>query len=209
MEPTQSDILISRIADDEATTKDWAEFETLAGLEPDVWERLARQQRDCANLRSAVGRQVNRADAVELTLHHAGPGAERAIAGRIGAWGGWAIAAAVALAWLGIAQAPLFDGSMDGEIQHAGITMTPVSADDALEQYRVAGEREGRYLGELPKVMVEARPTGDPARIEVLYLRQILEREVVGGVFGIGEDDQGRVQPIPIQPRVIEASDPI
>ena len=208
MEPTKTEILISRIVDEESTASDWAAFEQLAELEPDVWRKLAQEQHDAASLRRAVAGHVEIADAIELPLHLAGPGAERVLAGRIGPWLGWAIAAALALAWVGVQQLPGLDRGPDNTM-NAGYTMTPASADAALDQYREVGEQEGRYIGEMPKVMVEARPTPDGARIEVIYLRQILEREIVGGMYGFGEDDQGNAQPIPIEPTVIQASDPI
>ncbi len=208
MEPTNTDILISRIVDDEATSKDWESFEQLAALEPEVWKKLAREQRDAANLRTAVGVAVEAADAIELPLGIAGAGAEHVFSRRFSPWIGWAMAAAVALAWLGADLVPMFNPELTPTNQ-AGISIVPASADDALNQYRSVGEQEGRYIGEMPKVMVEARAMPDGVRVEVIYLRQLLEREVVNGVYGLGEDDQGRATPVPIEPRVIQASDPI
>jgi len=208
MEPTNTDILISRIVDDEATSKDWESFEQLAALEPDVWKKLAREQRDAANLRSAVGAAVEAADAIELPLDIAGAGAEHVFSRRFSPWIGWAMAAAVALAWLGADLVPTINTDLTPTNQ-AGIDFIPASADDALNQYREVGEQEGRYIGEMPKIMVEARTMPDGNRVEVIYLRQLLEREIVNGVYGLGEDDQGRATPVPIEPRVIQASDPI
>ena len=213
MEPTKTEILITRIVDDEASAKDWADFERLAVLEPDVWVRLARQQRDAASLRRAVASATGIAEAVDLPIESAGPGAERVFARRFNPWIGWAMAAAVALAWLGVNRislldtAPQRDGAVTGN--YAGVTLSPASADEALDQYKALGEQEGRYIGELPKVMIEARTMPDGVRIEVLYLRQILEREVVNGMYRFGEDDQGRAMPIPIEPTYIQASDPL
>ena len=209
MEPTKTDTLISRIVDDEATAQDWTEFEQLASLEPDVWAKLAREQRDAANLRRSVTAAIDIADSIELPLDIAGLGAERTFSGRFSPWVGWAMAAAVAMAWLGVNQITLFDNAHDPGLNVAGIPLTPASADEALDQYRTMGEQEGRYVGELPKVMVEARPMPDGLRIEILYLRQIVEREIVGGMYRFGEDDQGQTVPIQIDPTVIQASDPL
>jgi|GEM_PF-2098646 len=209
MEPTKTDILISRIVDDEATAEDWAAFEGLASLEPEVWARLAREQRDASNLRRAVSSAIEIADSVALPIETAGLGAERAFARRFGPWVGWSMAAAVALAWLGVNRVSLFENVPDPGVNTAGFTMAPANADDALDRYRLVGEQEGRYLGELPKVMVEARPMPDGTRIEVIYLRQLLEREVVGEMYGLGHDDMGRTTPIPIEPTAIRASDPL
>ncbi len=208
MEPTKTDILISRIVDDESTAEDWATLEQLAELEPGVWRKLAQEQRDAANLKRAVAGAIGCADEIELPLEIAGPGAERAFANRFSPWIGWAMAAAVAMAWLGVNQMPAMNQGPDNTI-NAGINLTPASADAALDQYRTVGEQEGRYIGEMPKVMVEARPMPDGTRIEVIYLRQLLEREVVGGMYGFGEDDQGNARPVPIEPTVIQASDPL
>lgn len=205
MEPSNTDILISRIVDDESTAEDWAAFELLASLEPGVWRQLAQEQRDAACLRRAVASEIGFADSVELPIELAGPGAERAFAGRFNPWVGWAMAAAVALAWLGVNQIPALERAPDPGYNTAGL----ISADAALDQYRTAGEQEGRYLGEMPKVMVEARPMPGGVQIEVIYLRQLLEREVVGGMYGFGQDDQGRTTTIPIEPTVIQASDPL
>ncbi|MCB9838693.1 MAG: hypothetical protein H6813_05085 [Phycisphaeraceae bacterium] len=209
MEPTQTDILISRIVDDEASAGDWSAFERLAELEPDVWRRLAQEQRDAASLARAVASATEVADAVELPLGVSGHGAEQAFTARFGGWAGWAIAAAVALAWLGFNEIPGMQGRDIANGNRAGIATIPVSADAALNQYREVGEQEGRYLGEMPKVMVEARPIPGGAQIEVIYLRQLLEREVVRGMYGFAEDDQGRATPVPIEPTVIQASDPL
>ena len=208
MEPSQTDILISRIVDEESTAEDWAAFERLASLEPDVWRKLAQEQHDAACLQRAVASEIGFADSVELPIGVAGPGAERAFAGRFNPWIGWAMAAAVAMAWLGFNQIPAFERAPDLGANTAGL-MIPASADDALDQYRTVGGQEGRYLGELPKVMVEARPMPGGVQIEVIYLRQLLEREVVGGMYGFGQDDQGRATTIPIEPTVIQASDPL
>jgi hypothetical protein len=208
MEPSNTDILISRIVDDESTAEDWAAFELLASLEPGVWRQLAQEQRDAACLRRAVASEIAFADSVGLPLGLAGPGAERALAGRFNHWVGWAMAAAVALAWLGVNQFPALDRSPGPGVNTAGWT-APESADAALARYRTVGEQEGRYLGEMPKVMVEARPMPGGVQIEVIYLRQLLEREVVGGMYGFGQDDQGRTTTIPIEPTVIQASDPL
>lgn len=209
MEPTNTDILISRIVDEEATAQDWASFEQLASLEPDVWKKLAQEQRDAANLRCAVGDAIKAADAIELPIDIAGAGAERVFSRRFSPWIGWAMAAAVALAWLGADLVPTINTHLTPTNNAGIVNLTPVSADAALDQYRAVGEQEGRYIGEMPKVMVEARAMPDGVRVEVIYLRQLLEREVVSGMYGLGEDDQGRATPIPIEPRLIQASDPI
>ena len=106
-------------------------------------------------------------------------------------WTGWSVAAIVAISWVFLGAFPL---ALSHQSQTPIVTQT---ADALFDQYRKVGAREGRILRELPKQMVSAKRQAD-GTIEVVYLRRLLEREIVGGMFTGAVDDQGKLQPVPL-----------
>lgn len=184
------DVLMARVVDGEATAEEWEAWCAQADARPALWRDLAWAQR----VQTLLAAEVERTTAVAETIE--APGAQRPSGvslGRVGAWGGW-LAAALALAWA----AGLWPGSQPG-VQTAGVAATPASPAEALAQYLDQGQRAGVVLGELPaKVMLNARPLAGQG-YEVLYLRQILERQVVPEFFGVAEDELGRPTPVRVE----------
>lgn len=210
----QFDLLISRIADGEATELDWSEFSRLAEAHPSAsaWKHLAQAQRDHAAMSLAVGVALHAADRVDLPspsvaaafARPVGPRASSRPLARLGAYGGWAAAAAVALAWVG------GFGSSGGPLavrsgtQQAGLVPggwkidTP---DDAVRAYLDVGARQGRVIGELPnRVPVYSQPAvldSGQQGVRVFYVRQFIESAVVTDLARIGQDESGRPVPVP------------
>jgi hypothetical protein len=201
-EPTREDVLIGRVVDGEASSTDWEALERLASGDATVWERVGRAQRTHARLE----REVEDAIAIAELIEAPSP---RVIAGqtlsmRIRQYGGWAAAAAVALAWVGL-QRPGSTALMPNTGGTAGIASIPkLTADQALAQYVQAGQADGRVLGEMQPMLVSTRALGDGQGKEVWYVRPILERATVTdlNVLSVGLDEHGtpRYFPVPIAP---------
>jgi hypothetical protein len=206
----QLDLLISRIADGEASRQDWTAFADLAANAPEAWKSLAQAQRDHQSLSLAVGVALHAAERVDLPTRHAADAFLRrphpespASWSRARQFGGWAVAAMIALAWLGVngGQFTLNPGKPT-DSNTAGIISVPkdyfhiTSPDDALQLYRDQSKPSGRVLAEVP-VLLESRPNATGRGYEVVYVRQILERAQVENLLRFAQDERGR--PIPVR----------
>jgi hypothetical protein len=198
MNITRVEQLIDRIAANETGGGEFAEFERLASSEPSQWERLARVLRDEVQLRAAAAEMVDAP--VDMEIDRAIERSREAASGvvfRFGTWGGWAVAACVALAWIAFsALTPPPVPPMNEQPQFA---LASYTADDALEHYLWTAGQEGRIVAELPSLMVESRPMAD-GRLEVYYVRQLLERDEVASVYEITEDEHGQPAAVPVSP---------
>ncbi|MDX9912682.1 MAG: hypothetical protein RBS39_12705 [Phycisphaerales bacterium] len=196
------DILISRVIDGEATPEDWTALRAMAERDASIWSDLVAAQQDHAELCAIVSRAADAAEHVDVpVLEHM---SERVAlrTRRVGAWMGWAAAAAIALTWAGMGgflTRPArvgADGADVAGVPGAGL-VDALTPDQALAQYYKAGQAEGRVLGELPeRVVLEAVPTAD-GRVEVRFVRQIVERAIVHDLYRVGEDEAGN--PVPVR----------
>lgn len=187
-----SDILISRVVDGEASDADWAELSRLAGEQPGLWRVLAEAQHEQADLIEQVAGAIAVAETVEAPVRQH---MVRSLTHRTrvaAAWGGW-IAAGLALAWTGTHRAPI-DNAPQAGILNVG---TP---SEALGTYLDRGRQAGQVIGELPqKILVQSSPASDGNGYEIMYIRQILERAVVSDMYRFDQDEIGRVVPVPVQ----------
>jgi len=199
-EPTREDILVGRVSDGEASPHDWAELESIARRDAGVWQRLALAQRAHARLERAVEDRIAIAELVDAPrrVHgdHAG-----VFTTRWRAYGGWAAAAVVALAWFATVrqhgpgagpQSPI------GTVQTAQLIPAPApNADELFSKYLDAGKATGRVVGEMPLMMVDARPSTEPGREDaqvVYYIRPVLEQVTTTDMrLGrVSSDEHGR-----------------
>ncbi|MFG0242680.1 MAG: hypothetical protein ACF8R9_07855 [Phycisphaerales bacterium JB054] len=195
------DILITRVLDGEATPEDWAAFRAMAALDQAVWADLADAQQDRADLASAVADAIAIADRVEAPVHrHAGEQLNARI--RTGAaWLGWVAAAMVAVAgFTGRLGAPATQGGAGLGAQQAGLF--PISSpEDAMQLYLDKGQQAGSVLGEVPdRVLLSSAPAADGNGYEVVFLRQIIERQRVKTLYQLGENEVGQAVAVPIAP---------
>jgi hypothetical protein len=217
MNDDDRDILISRIADGEASDRDWATLERLAEDDPKLWRHVSEAQRDHAGLVRLVARAGAMATAVAApdTYHLGFDGRARPLrtarsasgdaSGRgarhrrawttFGSWAGWAVAAVLFLAVVPRNQAPLSSSSPPVLSNNASLvpTATNVTAQDAFQTYLERGREEGIVLSERPRrLVVESRamPSGE---IEIIYIQQVMERTVVPHLYQFrGLSEQGR-----------------
>jgi hypothetical protein len=206
MSEPREDMLISRIVDGEASTAEWREFETLAGVNLRLWRNLALAQRDHAALSQAVNQAGERAEAIALptAAHRAAQGQSHLKLRRASAWSGWAVAALVAL------YASLdFNRIGPGTALHPGTGIQTAglpfqSAAEAFHAYLQKGMETGEVVGELEsKLLLDTRPATSGEGYEVIYLRQIMERTYVPDLYEwSGEDETGAPVLVRYQPAV-------
>lgn len=196
------DMLISRVIDGEAGEADWAALRAIADADPSVWTELASTQHQHEALSAIVDEVGAAADGVEIPdgeLLLPGERFERRMA-FVRAWGGWAAAAAILLVWF--TGLPAADSPRTQPGQQAGLvptgTANETSPDSILDRYLDVGRQEGRVLGEMPRrVVLDTKPV--PGGLEVTFLRQIVERELVtpDRLYRLGRDEFGKAALIP------------
>ncbi len=197
------DVLIGRVVDGEATSQDWAEIRELAGDDQSVFAEIAELQdlrRDTMEMVEEVG---DVADTVELPLYmHPKTSPTRRLK-FAGVWGGWAVAAMVAIAWsIGLRPGdPILIGDLNSGTQTGSPGGKVINtAGDALQQYLDLGKESGEVVGELPSgIVLEKTPLTDGSGYEVLYIRPIIERAVVYNVFREVQTETGERQIVPAQ----------
>ena len=202
------DELISRVIDGEASERDWSALRSLAHADPMVWTELTDTQRQHELLIDAVDDVGMVADGVEIPegeLLTPTDRFQRRMDG-VRAWGGWAAAAAILLVWFTGLPSPTATQSPSNT---AGLGPTPGAVvgtstpNQALERYLDTGREAGTVLGVVPnRVVLESHPRRDGSGVEVVYLRQIIEREFVPAdqVYRVGRDEFGTAAIVPAKP---------
>ena len=202
------DEMLSRIVDAEASSADWLRFRELAAGDPAVWAELSVMQRQQDELVRAVERATTPAARVELDeaeLDRAMPDERLRLQGRldvVSRWGGWAAAAALVLVWATgfrpAAPGGNGGGAMDGmrgsgSFVEAGLgpRLQEATPSDAFERYLSAGKATGSVLGEMPDRVVLSTTPLESGVVEVVFLRQIIERRVVDEVYRPSRDEHG------------------
>ena len=191
---TSPEILMSRVVDGEATAADWESFRQIAESDPTLWREMAEHQRDHHELSAMVASAIAIADEVEAPAH---AHMEQRMVSRlriVGAWGGWAAAAAVALMWTAGQLNPTPTVPQNNT---AGLN---IPTGDLLSRYLEQGKKSGQVVGELPdKVLIETRPVQSGDGYEVYYIRQIIEKARVPDLYTFGTDDTGQAVPVRIE----------
>ncbi len=194
MNNEHAQILVSRVIEPDATAKEWDELTAAAEADPQLWRRTVKTLRDQQALTRAVNASVAIAQGVS-SRPVSQPGrdveVDRSPLGRpqLFRWSGWAVAALVALAWVSGLSNFRSNGTMN-----AGFVPSTLTAAEHLENYYTQGRREGRVFDEVPeKILVQIRPSPTGDGVEIIYIRQTLERTTVPGLYQYqGEDESGR-----------------
>lgn len=207
----ERDLLITRIIDGEGSGAAWERFASVAGSDASAWRELALAQRQHLRLTAAVRREI--AVAVEIDLPISGerraPSRSTVRAAQVARkWTGWAVAAAITLAWGGAMLTGVGPSGPPLQMGTAGPTgvaagWQPQTTQDALNAYLEVGQKTGNVIGEVPNwVMIESRPASGGTGFEVVYLRQFMERAVVPDLYRFGQDERGGRVVVPVsQPR--------
>lgn len=171
----REEVLFGRVVDGEATPDDWSELDRMAGADASVWTRLAVAQRAHARLERAVDDVIAIAELVDV------PPVRRltvtTVIGRIREYGGWALAAAVVLAWL-VSRPAAWVSDPGGP---ESTVIRAASPDEHYNRFVGAGLADGSVVRELAPRVVGVRPveSGGATRYEVLVERGVVERQVV------------------------------
>jgi len=193
-DPDRIDILIGRVVDSEASASDWRELELLADADPQLWGRLARAQRAHARLTDAIEDELAIAELVDL------PDPEPIRlpwVDRMQRWSGWALAAALCLAWLltqhvsGPQPQPHVQAGF-GSGQAQPIFVRNTTPDDAWSNYIETARLANHLVSELPPILIEAHRLPSGAH-QVFYVRRSLEQATLTDIaeLRVSEDEQG------------------
>ncbi|MBX3409648.1 MAG: hypothetical protein KF859_07150 [Phycisphaeraceae bacterium] len=206
MNEAEHDILISRVVDGAASREDWAALERAGAKEPALWRDVALSLRDHARLSQAVAGATACAERVHTTDvrhgHESIPFSHAVVMSRTrraAAWGGWAAAAAIALAMVGRGTLPA-GGDGDGPIVAGLSQFTPGQLWSAYVQNGVA---EGSVIAEVPdREVVEVEQLPDGGGLIVIYKRAVIERARVENpqLMRMSVDELGRPVPVPVPP---------
>jgi hypothetical protein len=186
------DILLSRaVAGDDAAL---AEVRVRGAAEPRVLDELAMWQADELRLARAARALHDIADRAELPP-------DRAPVVRRGGLG-WAVAAAILLAWVSQSFAPRGAESPAPRENIAGFAGF-ASSDAAFDAYLEKAREEGVILGEAPPpTLVGSRELTDGSGFEVIVVRQVYERRVMPELYRVvSVDDLGGTEKVVIRPR--------
>lgn len=195
------DLLISRVIDGRAAGGDWHSLRELAAGDPGVWRDLEETQQMHETLCADVAQACAVAERVGVDSHRHQMDLSRRLS-IAGAWGGWLAAAAVGLAWtVGV------PAGSDGSSAIGSVVPTPgpeyvriESPEDALRTYLDRGRDDGSVLGLVsdPRVL-ETRTLPDGSGVEVLYVREIVERRLIEQVYRLSHDEAGNVRPVQVR----------
>lgn len=195
--PDGRDLLISRIIDARAGAEDWLAFRQAAEHDPAIWRELAEAQRAhelmCEGL-SAATACADRVDLPEFVTD--GSVLQRRLDG-LSRWGGWAAAAALLLVWA--TGAPVLrSGTQTAGLIPSATPLNEATPDQAMDRYLNAGRTAGLVIGEMPDRVIVETIRRDDGSVEVVYLRQIIERRVTDRVYREVLDETGRLVPVAI-----------
>lgn len=204
------DLLMSRVIDGEASPADWRAFRELAQQDAGVWAELGEMQRQDDALSAAVRAATDRSRGVDLPTHVVDDGPMRARFAAASTWGGWLAAACLGvMLFTGVRPQA---GPVGGGTQAAGAgsgvaglfeSMTP---DERFDAYVEAGKRRGDVVYAAPEPAVLRTRATDTGGVEVLVVRQIIERRVVDDVYARTVDESGRAVELPAQVREVSGS---
>jgi len=202
----ERDVLISRVIDGVASSEDWKIFRAVAAHDPSIWSELADTQQMDESVRASVHHVIDIADRIELPGGMIDDRTMRTRLDLVSRWGGWAAAAAILLVWffgnpVGVQSEDAQDSNIAGlPLFGNGTTLlNDAQPEQALSQYLQAGQQSGRVVGEMPEqIVIETRPMPD-GTIEVLYLRQIIERQILDHAYRELHNEAGQTISVPVK----------
>ncbi len=162
----ESEALIGRIIDGEATHQEREHFERSAAVESHLWQVLALRQLDMTLLTDRVVAQTDAADRVEI-----GAGGRRWTMNMPLAVSGWAALLVVAVSWAGIASR----GPDPGTLQVEPVVGSPGSGQSLTPDQHFKKYLGADYvIGELGPILLQTEKLGD-GRHRLRFIRRIEE----------------------------------
>lgn len=198
----ESDVLIGRLIDGEASQHDAARFERMAEANPRLWRALALRQQDMATIASHVERQLHQAERIDLPEDAAGgedSGPRRRRFPWFVAFSGWAAVIAIVAGWSLLQQRQL-PSALTHIVPAAtnGQVSPPMSPDEHLREYLSAPF----VLGEMAPTLLEVEELSD-GRTAIRFLRRIEEVAFVkpGDRLPVNENGDLNVPPSELRDR--------
>ena len=207
MTTTDLDTLISRVVDQEASDADWRALHTLAERDSSVWRELAQAQRDHADLTAEMDQALACVDRIDVPSHEHFSQSLTERVRVVVTWSGWAVAAALILAWLGIIDLGFSSGDTTQPNGHtAGVvpTFPRDNPEAALDYYMEEGRKQGFVLGEADHRVLDILVDDEGSGQAVIYLRQIIEIKKPDQLFMHPVDELGRPDPHVLIPLTIQ-----
>lgn len=189
------DILLARAVSGDSEAL--AEVRLRGAAEPRILDELAMWQADELRLARAARALHDIADRATLPPDRA-PAVRRSGLG-------WAVAAAILLAWISQSFAPRSAETPAPRENIAGLTGITgfASSDAAFDAYLEKAREEGVILGAAPPpTLVGSRELADGSGFEVIIVRQVYERRVMPELYRVVPvDELGRTEKVVIRPR--------
>jgi hypothetical protein len=180
----ESDTLIGRIIDQEATSGDCETFERMASVEPILWRSLALRHLDMAMLSDRVGEHTDAAERVDIRS----PWLRRPAVNLLVTLSGWAAVLVVGVWWAAVVAGRGESGTMSAPVQSVAEPPIAVERLTAHEHYDKYLEADF-VLGELDPILLETEPLPD-GRYRLRFIRRIEEYVVIDAPATGGVDDE-------------------
>jgi len=210
-------ILITRLADGDASDEDWDEFQRRAAADHTPWKQLAEEQYVANQLRLGFERVAIRADRVELpatspvsatavvasstptlhnneTRHDPTPMSILAYAAHLSrTYGGWAAAAALAIVWTISVALPQNNQARhqiaDNGVETGRNTPNALSVNDSMtpDQYYDKYLQSPFVVKELQPLLLQTSTNADGQPV-VTYMRRIIEKRSINGIYRRASD---------------------
>jgi hypothetical protein len=167
--PPESEILLGRLVDGEATADDRARFEMLAGGDPSLWRRLALHQNEMAILTSKFEEDIRSVETVNVPQVVGGE--KRSSAGgwfRLVAYSGWAAALLLATVWW------IAFVNQGSEQSRAKPVITDSPPDLSYDEHRLEYMKAPYVVGEMAPTMLQREVMSD-GRTAIRFLRRVEE----------------------------------
>jgi len=165
----ESEILISRMVDSEATAEDRAQFELLAGGDPSLWRRLAMRQHEMAVLSAKVETDTRFVEQIDLPAKLPQP--VRAGVGdrlRLIAYSGWAAMLVLATSWW------IVSVNQADERNQARQVITESAPTLSFDEHRTEYMKAPYVVGEMAPTMLHREVMSD-GRTAIRFLRRVEE----------------------------------
>jgi hypothetical protein len=96
---------------------------------------------------------------------------------------------------------PGSNSNSGSNVQAVGL-LSDATADQAWNAYLAKGREAGLVVAEVPtKILIESRPAPSGEGVELLYLRQVVERTIVPDLYEFtGKDERGLPAPTKYTP---------
>ena len=217
-QPSSLEHLLQRVATGEASQADWTEFEALATVDPELWQRVVRtlqlestlRREWCVAARAADTVELPDAANVEPAKHPQAASPAPARPSLAPPWMRWAALLLLGISgWIVAWRSTLAPSAsaFPPNATHGRADVRDSHSDPArVDPSTLASDSERPdAIGEYPRIVLHSRP-GPSGTLEVWYLRRTVEHAFVEDPHTLGVNEGGRPHPVAIDPvRLVSA----